>query len=104
MLNIRNSWRPAATLVVTVLCGVVFAALGTFRLGNLVRFVPYPVVGGFLAGTGWLLLKGGIYVASGIQPALRTARNLTREYALVRWGPALAFGVVSFALVEFGPG
>ncbi|MEX2406141.1 MAG: hypothetical protein WD834_02285, partial [Actinomycetota bacterium] len=35
----------AATLVVTVLCGVVFFALGHFRLGNLVRFVPYPVVG-----------------------------------------------------------
>ncbi len=56
----------AATLVVTVLCGVVFLVLGRFRLGNLVRFVPYPVVGGFLAGTGWLLFKGGIYVASGV--------------------------------------
>jgi SulP family sulfate permease len=101
LTGLQNFERPdvfltviAATLVVTVLCGVVFAALGTFRLGNLVRFVPYPVVGGFLAGTGWLLLKGGIYVASGVQPALRTARNLTREYALVRWGPALAFGVL----------
>jgi SulP family sulfate permease len=97
--GLQNYERPdvfltviAATLVVTVLCGVVFAALGTFRLGNLVRFVPYPVVGGFLAGTGWLLLKGGIYVASGVQPALRTFQSLTREYALIRWGPALAFG------------
>ena len=62
----------AATLVVTVLCGVVFLVLGRFRLGNLVRFVPYPVVGGFLAGTGWLLFKGGIYVASGVVAALRT--------------------------------
>jgi sulfate permease, SulP family len=105
--HLQNFERPdvfltviAATLVVTVLCGVVFAALGTLRLGNLVRFVPYPVVGGFLAGTGWLLLKGGIYVASGIQPALRTARNLTREYALVRWGPALAFGVLLLVAVR----
>ena len=105
--HLQNFERPdvfltviAATLVVTVLCGVVFAALGTFRLGNLVRFVPYPVVGGFLAGTGWLLFKGGIHVASGIQPALRTARNLTREYALVRWGPALAFGVLLLVAVR----
>ena len=105
--HLQNFERPdvfltviAATLVVTVLCGVVFAALGTFRLGNLVRFVPYPVVGGFLAGTGWLLFKGGIYVASGIQPALRTARNLSREYALVRWGPALAFGVLLLLAVR----
>ncbi len=49
----------AATLVVTVLCGVVFLVLGWRRWGNLIRFVPYPVVGGFLAGTGWLLLTGG---------------------------------------------
>ena len=74
----------AATLVVTILCGVVFAALGTFRLGNLVRFVPYPVVGGFLAGTGWLLLKGGIYVASGVEVHLRTIGPMPdAEYAQV---------------------
>jgi len=84
----------AATMVVTVLCGVVFSVLGTFRLGNLVRYVPYPVVGGFLAGTGWLLLKGGLYVASGILPALRTVDDLIREHELVRWVPAFAFGVI----------
>ena len=89
-----------ATLVVTVLCGVVFFALGHFRLGNLVRFVPYPVVGGFLAGTGWLLLKGGIYVASGVPPAVRTVSILVREYALVRWGSAFAFGVLLLVAVR----
>jgi SulP family sulfate permease len=105
--HLENFERPdvfltviGATLIVTVLCGVVFAALGIFRLGNLVRFVPYPVVGGFLAGTGWLLLKGGIYVASGVQPALRTVQSLTREYALFRWGPALAFGVLLLVAVR----
>ncbi|MGA9160560.1 MAG: SulP family inorganic anion transporter, partial [Actinomycetota bacterium] len=84
----------AATLVVTVLCGVVFSVLGTFRLGNLVRFVPYPVVGGFLAGTGWLLLKGGIYVASGVAPYLRTVDDLLHSFILQLWLPALAFGVI----------
>jgi SulP family sulfate permease len=84
----------AATMVVTLLTGVTFLALGTFRLGNLVRFVPYPVVGGFLAGTGWLLLKGGIGVAGGIQPYLRTLGQLSSGFQLIRWGPALAFGVV----------
>ena len=49
----------AAIMVVMVLCGVVFLWLGSRRRGDLIRFVPYPVVGGFLAGTGWLLFKGG---------------------------------------------
>src|SRR5581483_9529095 len=45
------------TSLITGLCMLV---LGSFRLGGLVRFLPYPVMGGFLAGTGWLLLKGGV--------------------------------------------
>ena len=90
----------AATLVVTVLCGVVFWALGTFRLGNLVRFVPYPVVGGFLAGTGWLLLKGGIYVASGVLPSLRTIDNLLHSFVLQLWLPAFVFGVAMLLAVR----
>ncbi|MBC7482682.1 MAG: hypothetical protein H7337_12460, partial [Rhizobacter sp.] len=35
-------------------------ALGHFRMGRLVRFMPYPVVGGTLAGTGWLMTAGAI--------------------------------------------
>jgi sulfate permease, SulP family len=91
----------AATLVVTILCGVVFSVLGIFRLGNLIRFVPYPVVGGFLAGTGWLLFKGGIYVASGIVPYLRTIGDLVDDYALARWAPAFLFGVLLLLATRF---
>jgi sulfate permease, SulP family len=90
----------AATLVVTILCGVVFVALGTLRLGNLVRFVPYPVVGGFLAGTGWLLLKGGLYVASGIEVHLRTVGLMLRSESLKHWLPALVFGVILLLAVR----
>ncbi|HET9250044.1 MAG TPA: SulP family inorganic anion transporter, partial [Actinomycetota bacterium] len=84
----------AATLVVTILVGVAFLALGTFRRANLIRFVPYPVVGGFVAGTGWLLLKGGIYVASSVPPYLRTIDDLLHAFILQLWLPAFAFGVV----------
>jgi len=90
----------ATTLVVTVLCGVVFMTLGTFRLGNLVRFVPYPVVGGFLAGTGWLLFKGGIYVASGVEIHLRTTGLLISSETLKHWLPAFAFGVILLVAVR----
>ena len=46
----------AAISLTTLLTGLVFWLLGHFRLGGLVRFLPYPVVGGFLAGTGWLFV------------------------------------------------
>jgi sulfate permease, SulP family len=84
----------AATLVVTVLSGAIFLVLGILRRGNLIRFVPYPVVGGFLAGAGWLLLKGGIYVASGESPSTSSIGDLTDSTVLQLWLPALAFGVI----------
>ena len=48
----------AAMALGSLATGVVFLGLGTFRLGELIRFIPYPVVGGFLAGTGLVLSMG----------------------------------------------
>lgn len=45
--------------------GICFLSLGWFRLGNLIRFIPYPVIGGFLAGSGWLLAAGSFRVMTG---------------------------------------
>ncbi len=84
----------AATLVVTMATGLVFLLLGAFRLGHLIRLIPYPVVGGFLAGTGWLLLKGGVGVAAGTELYLRTMNLFGKSFQLARWLPALVFGVL----------
>jgi SulP family sulfate permease len=84
----------AATIVVTLLTAVTFLVLGTFRIGNLARYVPYPVVGGFLAGTGWLLFKGGLFVASREQVRFDTIGTLFDPFFLERWAPALAFGII----------
>ncbi len=46
----------------TFLTGIVLFLLGTFRLGLSLRFVPYPVIGGFLAASGCILIFGGIDV------------------------------------------
>ncbi len=61
------TFATVATLtgLTTLATGLVFIAVGWLRLGALVRFLPYPVMGGFLAGTGWLLLLGGVSVMTG---------------------------------------
>ena len=46
----------------TIVTALFFLMLGLAKLGGLARFLPYPVVGGFLAGTGWLLAIGGVGV------------------------------------------
>jgi SulP family sulfate permease len=38
--------------------GIVVWLLGSRRWGRYVRYIPHPVVGGFLAGTGFLLVMG----------------------------------------------
>ena len=41
-----------ATMMVGALAGgTCFLTIGRFRLANLVRFIPFSVAGGFLAGT-----------------------------------------------------
>ena len=48
----------AAIMVATILTAFTFLLLGKFNLGDLIRFIPFPVFSGFLAGTGWLLVVG----------------------------------------------
>jgi sulfate permease, SulP family len=86
----------ATTIVVTLSTALVFLLLGWFRIGNLARFVPYPVVGGFLAGTGWLLFKGGLFVACRVPLRVDTLGTYADAFTLVRWAPAFVFGVVLF--------
>ena len=50
----------AAIAFATTLTGFSLFLLDFFKSGNLIRFIPYPVVGGFLASTGWLLVAGAI--------------------------------------------
>jgi SulP family sulfate permease len=80
----------AMIVLTTLVTGLFFLALGYFKLGGLVRYLPYPVMGGFLAGTGWLLASGAISVMAeaSFTPALLEAGNLAR------WLPGLAFGVI----------
>src|ERR1700744_3256007 len=55
--------------VTTILTGVVLCFFGMTRLGRSIRYVPYPVVGGFLAATGCLVILGAVRVITG-QPLL----------------------------------
>jgi len=54
-----------AISVSTFLTGALLFGVGTLKLGQWLRFVPYPVIGGFLAASGWLLITGGVEVITG---------------------------------------
>ncbi len=90
----------AAVSLTSVLTGVFFFALGSFRLGSLVRFIPYPVIGGFLAGTGWLLVKGSFGVMADVPLGLAQLGTLARWEVARRWLPGLVLALLLFFLLR----
>lgn len=88
-----------ALAIVTFVTGVFLLAIGYFRLGGLIRLVPYPVVGGFLAGTGWLIFEAGFALLAGRPASLAELSGLGRDpNVLLKAGAALLFvGLVAFA-------
>ncbi len=86
----------AAVLLASLAVGVAYLFLGHRKLGEIIRFMPYPVSGGFLAGLGWVLLKSGMEIGTG-KFALETFLNPT---VLAAWLPALVFGLLLFILQQ----
>ncbi len=80
------------------LTGATFIIVGRFRLANLLRFMPFPVVGGFLAGTGWLFLVGGMSVMCDIPINLETLSRLSTPDMVIKWLPGVVYGVTLFAV------
>ncbi len=92
-----------ATVVVlvaltTLATGLFLLGLGVFRLAGLVRFLPYPVAGGFLAGTGWLLFVGGISTMSRQHFSLNELPALFAPQTLIFWLPGALLGALILAL------
>ncbi len=80
----------------TVFSGLFFILLGVLRLGGLARFLPYPVMGGFLAGTGWLLAKGGV----GVMVNTSVAAEMFLPSVLLRWLPGVVLAAVMLLAVN----
>ncbi len=79
----------AAIGLTSLLTGLFFFGLGWFRLGRLIRFVPYPVSGGFLAGTGLLLIMRALGVMTDSPISLLQLRLLFLAEMVVKWLPGV---------------
>ncbi len=52
----------AALIAGAMIVGVTSYVSGALRLGRWIRFMPYPVIGGFMAASGWFLVSGAIRI------------------------------------------
>ncbi len=88
-------------VVATIMAGIILVAMGALKLGNLIKFIPYPVTSGFTSGIAVIIFVGQLKEFLGlgvklpghtIEQAIILAQNLGHTNLA-----ALGLGV--FALV-----
>jgi SulP family sulfate permease len=82
----------------SLLTGLFFWGLGRRKLGSLIRFVPYPVSGGFLAGTGLLLIVRAMGVMTESPLSFFQLSDLLQSQILIKWLPGVIFAVILFVI------
>ena len=96
--------------VATVLAGIMLILMGVFKLGSLIKFIPYTITTGFTAGIAVTILVGqikyflGLSYAKGVSP-IETMEKIEANIDAIStfsW-QALLIGAVSLAILIFYP-
>jgi sulfate permease, SulP family len=89
-----------------LLAGALQLLLGVLRLGGYVRYVPYPVISGFMSGIGIIIIIQQLYPIVGAQAPASDAVKILRSLPLlpgrVVW-PVALLGVITFAIIQILP-
>ena len=80
----------ALLTISAAIVGVVVFVVGAVKGGKLVRYLPFPVIGGFLAGTGFLILSGGFKLMTGHSLSMKNIFAYGLQTPPQAWFPALA--------------
>ena len=94
--------------IATFMAGLILITLGLFRLGTVIKFIPYPIVVGFTAGIALTIFSTQINDFFGLG-----LKDLPGEF-LPKWGiylrnfshvswPALVVGMVSILIITLVP-
>lgn len=78
------------------LSGVLLLGLGLARAGGAIRFIPYPVIGGFLGATGCLMVSGAVRVITDHGLLLSNLDALIEPVSLGKLLPACVIAVVIY--------
>ncbi|MFZ0012764.1 MAG: cyclic nucleotide-binding domain-containing protein [Acidimicrobiia bacterium] len=102
----------AILTVTSALTGLSLLLMARFRLGEMARYVPYPVIGGLVAGTGYLIAAGAldllvnqspIFGSSSVGllwPGIALAVIIFLAFSR-KWPPQIYLAVIVVAFVGF---
>lgn len=83
----------AFIMATSVVTGVTFYLVGRFRLTNRVRYVPFPVVAGFMAGIALLIVQRGLGDLAGISVTPAHAARLMTPAVMLHWIPGIVIAL-----------
>ena len=80
----------------SIATGIVLCGFGMTRMGRAIRYVPYPVVGGFLGATGCLVLLGAVRVITGHRLQFATLDQFATPLTLSELAAAFAMATLLY--------
>lgn len=87
----------AGMVLATMMAGVMMAAVGLFRLGSYIKFIPYPVTVGFTAGIGVIIFASQIKDLLGLTLTEREPGPLLEKLPVI-WEALPSANPVTIAL------
>ena len=88
-----------ALMISALATGLCCLMIGRFRRANLVRFIPYPVAGGFVAGIGGAVCLAAMSLM-GAEPDWRALPALLEPSVLWQWGPGVGYGIALYLALK----
>ena len=87
-------------VAIIVLAGLLQIALGLFRIGAYIRYVPYPVISGFMSGIGVIIILQQLFPMLGAEPPSSEPLSILRQLHLlggnIKWA-AVALSALTIA-------
>jgi sulfate permease, SulP family len=94
-------------VVATIMAGVMLVAMGAFKLGSLIKFIPYPVTSGFTSGIAVIIFVGQLKEFFGL--AAKMPAHTPQQIAMILQNvsqtqlPALELGALALVILMFWP-
>ena len=87
-------------------CGLFQILFGIIKIGKYVRYIPYPVLSGFMSGIGVIIILQQIYPLFGLKSPVLLVDMIVKFPEIVSQGfsyEALALGVATIAIIYLLP-
>jgi len=101
VLSIITAQHGIAGLqIATLMAGVILLVFGFARLGNVIKYIPNPVIAGFTAGIGLIIFVGQWKDFLGLTPAASGLRFHEKLWSLIEALPTINFATTGLALLS----